>query len=216
MWIKICGVCDPQSAQYVAEVGADAIGLNFVGRSKRFVTVEQALSIANSVRGAVELVGVVEDLSLQQAAELQERVGLDRVQLHYSQLSFTNSQLPAWAYLAIGLTARDDVRPLDDRLGEMILVDACFDGNSGGTGARFDWNWVVDVASRRRIVLAGGLTPNNVQDAIALVGPYGVDVASGVEFPGKPGSKDPKLVRQFVRCARQAAAALRSSSTSQP
>ncbi len=114
-------------------------------------------------------------------------------------------ELPTWAYLAIGIGEPADVRRLEECSGDPILADASVAGQSGGTGSAFDWNWVVHVARRRRIVLAGGLTPDNVHDAIALVRPWGVDVASGVEFSGVPGSKDPELVSRFIRCARQAA-----------
>jgi phosphoribosylanthranilate isomerase len=204
MWIKICGVCDTQSAHSAVDAGADAIGLNFVSRSRRRVSVEQAHSIADSVRGQIDLVGVVEDMSLKQAAALRNQLGLNRIQLHLGNRETIGLEIPPWAYLALGLAAPADVQVLDDVFGDPILVDASVAGKSGGTGSVFDWNWVVPIARRRRVVLAGGLTPNNVADAIALVRPWGVDVASGVEFPGLPGSKDPGLVARFVRSARDA------------
>ncbi len=89
MWIKICGICDTQSAYSAIELGANAIGLNFVNRSKRFVTVERAQVIADNVRDSVELVGVVEDMSLERAAALREHLGLNRIQLHYGDKGTT-------------------------------------------------------------------------------------------------------------------------------
>ncbi len=204
MWIKICGVCDVQSAQSAVKAGADAIGLNFIPRSKRFVTIEQALSIANSVRGAVELVGVIEDVPLARAEAVKDEVGLNRIQLHFAKMAWPGLEIPVWAYPAIGLSGPDDVGRLQEFAGDPLLVDACVGGISGGTGATFDWTWVVELAKRRRIVVAGGLTPENVKDAIAWVHPWGVDVASGVESSGSPRVKDPERVAQFIKNARKA------------
>jgi phosphoribosylanthranilate isomerase len=205
MWIKICGICDLQSAQTALGAGADAIGLNFIPRSKRLVTVEQAQSIANGVRGRVELVGVMEDVALDRAKAVMDEIGLNRIQLHFNRVGgVAGLEMPEWAYVAVGLSAPDDVRRLQEYAGDPLLVDACVGGKSGGTGATFDWNWVVGLAEHRRIVLAGGLTPENVQDAIARVHPWGVDVASGVELSGSPRVKDPERVAQFIMNARNA------------
>ena len=141
MWIKICGVCDTHSAHVAVDAGADAIGLNFVRRSKRLVSVEQARTIADSVRGLIELVGVVEDLALDQAAALRNQLGLDCIQLHFANWEPTGFEVPTWAYLAIGLAARTDAQTLHNRCGDPILVDANVAGQSGGTGCVFDWNW---------------------------------------------------------------------------
>ena len=205
LWIKICGICDVQSANEVVRAGADAIGLNFISRSKRYVTTAQASEIANAVRGAVEIVGVVEDLELTQAAELRERLGLDRIQMYDADKLSVGSELPNWAYIAVGIKEPEDVQRLEHRSGTPVLVDACVAGKTGGTGTTFNWQWVVDIAKRKHIVLAGGLTPTNVRDAIELVNPWGVDVASGVEYAGKPGMKDPELVARFIQRAREAA-----------
>lgn len=205
MWIKICGFCDTESARNALEIGVDAIGLNFVRRSKRFVSVERARAIADSVRGKVEIVGVVEDLSIEDGSELRESLGLDRIQLHGDGVELGISEWPNWAYRAVGLAAAEDVRLLDHSLGDRVLVDTSVGGKSGGTGAVFDWTWVIGAAKRYRLVLAGGLTPDNVQSAIRVVQPFGVDVASGVERLGMPRSKDPELMQLFVQRARGAA-----------
>jgi phosphoribosylanthranilate isomerase len=201
-WTKICGVRDAQSALNAVKAGADAIGLNFVRWSKRYVTAEQALAIANEVRGTVELVGVVEDASLEQAGSLREQLGLDRIQFHFGATGPNGLKLPDWAYIAVGVASPDDIHAIENLPGSVLLVDACVAGRSGGTGTTYDWSWVVDLARRRQIILAGGLTPANVGEAVARVSPWGVDVASGVEFAGRPGSKDPNLVSEFIRNAR--------------
>jgi phosphoribosylanthranilate isomerase len=205
MWIKICGVCDVESAQTAVSAGADAIGLNFIPRSKRFITVDHAQAIADSIRGRVELVGVMEDVSSDRAAAMKDEIGLDRIQIHFDNLKLAEMDLPAWAYAAVGLAAADDVGRLQEYAGEPLLVDACVGGKSGGTGATFDWNWVIDLAKRRQIVLAGGLTPENIHAAITRVHPWGVDVASGVESSTNPRVKDPERVAQFIERARKAA-----------
>lgn len=201
-WIKICGVCDVHSAKVAVSAGADAIGLNFVQWSKRLLTLEQAATIANEVRGAVELVGVVEDTPLEQAAALRERLGLDRIQFHYDVMRPDSTELPDWAIAAIGIAEPNDVRRIADWPSSLLLLDACVAGKSGGTGITFDWSWVVEIARRKRVILAGGLKPDNVGDAIALVHPWGIDVSSGVEIAAMPGTKDPELVTRFMRNAR--------------
>lgn len=201
-WTKICGVRDAQSARVAVNAGADAIGLNFVRWSKRHITAEQALAIANEVRGAVELVGVVEGVTLEQARLLREQLGLDRIQFHFGAVRPNDPKLPDWAYIAVGVAAPDDIHTIENLPGSVLLVDACVAGRSGGTGTTYDWTWVVDLARCRRIILAGGLTPANVSEAVARVNPWGVDVASGVEFAGRPGWKDPNLVSEFIRNVR--------------
>ena len=205
MWIKICGLCDTESARNALEIGVDAIGLNFVRRSKRYVSVERARDVADIVRGKVEIVGVVEDLSLEEINELRNGLGLDRIQIHGNAVGLDITRWPTWAYRAVGLAVAEDVHQLDHGSGDRVLVDTSIGGKSGGTGAVFDWTWVIDAAKHCRLVLAGGLSPANVQGAIQVVQPFGVDVAGGVERLGEPRSKDPELMRLFVQRARDAA-----------
>ena len=142
----------------------------------------------------------MEDVTPARATAVKEEIALDRVQFHFDKMGQAGLDLPPWAYAAFGLAASDDVERLQQAPGEPLLVDACVGGRSGGTGATFDWNWVVEIAKHRRIVLAGGLTPDNVHEAITLVNPWGVDVASGVELSGSPRVKDPERVAQFIDC----------------
>jgi len=202
MWVKICGVSNVESAIVVADAGADALGLNFVGRSKRRISTETAGAIADAVRGRLELVAVVEDWTVEEAARLRDQLKLDRVQFHSARSVIDESTLPDWAYMASGLSTPSDASALAIPTQRWILVDACVGGISGGTGSTFDWNWVKSVAVERPLILAGGLGVANVVDAIATAQPFGVDVASGVEPKNKPGIKDPDLVCEFVRRAR--------------
>jgi phosphoribosylanthranilate isomerase len=204
LWIKICGFRDTESARVAADLGADALGLNFVAWSKRFIDAETARTIENVVRGRVELVGIVEGMTIEQAASLRDELHLDRIQLHGGPAGPEPVQLPDWAYLAVGIANAGDAEHLLDRPGERLLVDTVASGASGGTGVSFDWSLVEGVARRRRIVVAGGLIPDNVAAAVRQVRPFGVDVASGVEIVGKPGYKDAELMRRFIESARRA------------
>jgi phosphoribosylanthranilate isomerase len=209
VWIKICGFCDTESARVAVELGVDAIGLNFVSRSKRRVSVPMARQIAESVRGRVELIGVVESMTLADAAALREDLRLDRIQFH-RPVPAQAQGLPQWAYWAVGISGPGDAVGLANYPGELLLVDTIVRGETGGTGQPFDWLLVESIAQLRRVVVAGGLTPENVAAAISQAHPYGVDVASGVELPGAPGQKHPDLLRAFVDNARAADARRRS------
>lgn len=207
LWIKICGFCDTESALLAAEFGVDAIGLNFVARSKRRASPELARRIADSLRGRVEIVGIVEAMTLSQAELLRKEFGLDRVQFHCPLEIANLQQLPGWAYWAVGVTGARDTANLLGYPGDRLLVDTVANGVTGGTGQCFDWSLVEQAAQTRRIVVAGGLTPTNVASAIFRASPFGVDVAGGVEFAGRPGHKDPALMRSFIEQARYADAA---------
>ncbi len=200
MWIKICGVTTPQDALLVVEAGADALGVNLVPGSKRRVDEATARAIVAAVRGRIDVVGVIADESAGRARELRAELGLDLLQLHGDELpEQLVAVLPA-AYKAVRIADAADVGDAARFAGERLLCDAKVEGALGGTGARFDWSLVVGLARARNVVLAGGLTPDNVAEAIRAVEPYGVDVASGVER--SPRIKDPELVRRFVAQAR--------------
>jgi phosphoribosylanthranilate isomerase len=201
-WVKICGVTSVADARAAVSAGASALGLNFVPASRRRIDESTALEIAKAVRGRVELVGVVADLGTAALLELAERLQLDWLQLHGDESAAQAAALPR-AFKAIAVETASDVARADGYPGERILVDAKSPGALGGTGHVFDWSLVVEVAKRRQLILAGGLTPENVATAVARVAPFGVDVASGVELPGNPRQKEPDLMRRFVEQARR-------------
>ena len=195
------------------EFGADAIGLNFVSRSKRAIDLTAASSILCSVHGQIETVGVVEHMSLRDAASLRDTLRLDKIQFHDGAALLNCQAWPAWAYVAIGIAEAQDVDNALHCPGDRVLVDSRVGGTSGGLGLTFDWSLVRELATERRIILAGGLTPDNVASAIQQVSPCGVDTASGVELPGKPRHKDPELMRRFIENARAASGAYAGKST---
>ncbi|HTN77312.1 MAG TPA: phosphoribosylanthranilate isomerase [Pirellulaceae bacterium] len=213
--IKICGITNLTDAAAVAAAGADAVGLNFYARSPRYVEPPLAKVIAQSLPPGICKVGLFVNHSPTQIRQLFEQVGLDLIQLH-------GDETPADVAELRGLPVLKAFRAEADLLSQVlryveacqqaaapltgVLVDAYQPGSYGGTGAKADW----PTASALReqlgdlpLILAGGLTPANVAEALLAVRPYGVDTASGVE--SSPGCKDAQRVQQFVAAALLAA-----------
>ena len=185
-WIKICGITTPRDAEIAIDLGASAIGLIFAP-SSREVSLERARDIARSVRGRAELVGVFKEVGSVRA--VHEAVGLDRMQIHAS--GRPHGSLPVLrAIRPEELASREDV-PVE----ETILIDG-----SEGRGLAFDWNLARSIS--RPFVLAGGLSPSNVEEAIVKARPMGVDVTSGVE--SVPGRKDENKLALFFEAVRRA------------
>lgn len=201
--VKICGVTSPEQALACVEAGADSVGVNFVSASVRCVSVATAAAIVHAVGGRALVVGVVAGLGVPALRVLREATGVGCLQLHGDEGPDDVTALLPHAYKAVRVSNRDDVARARAMPGEYVLVDAKVDGALGGTGHTFDWSLVVDLARARRLVLAGGLTPENVARAVAAVHPWCVDVASGVE--SAPGVKDAAKVRAFVEAVRAAA-----------
>jgi phosphoribosylanthranilate isomerase len=200
--IKICGVTSPAQALACVDAGADSVGVNFVRSSVRRVDEETARSIAVAVGSAALVVGVVAGMSVSEMRALKAATGVGCLQLHGDEAPEDVEALLPHAYKAVRVGARDDVARARAMPGAYVLVDAKVEGALGGTGHAFDWALVVDLARSRRLVLAGGLTPDNVKRAVEEVRPWCVDVASGVE--SAPGVKDPAKVRAFVEAVRSA------------
>jgi phosphoribosylanthranilate isomerase len=199
--VKVCGVTTVADAIGCAHLGASAIGLNFVPSSPRKVTVERAIEIVAGLRDRnVLIVGVVADLDVEAMRALVRDVGLGCLQLHGSESADTLAALLPHAYKAVRVGNAGDVTAARAFPGDHILVDAKVGGALGGTGSTFDWSLVKELASERRLTLAGGLRPENVARAVREVMPYCVDVASGVER--EPGIKDLDAVRAFIENAR--------------
>jgi phosphoribosylanthranilate isomerase len=198
-WIKICGVTNVDDAEHVVRSGANAIGLNFVHGSKRRVTLEQARPIVEAVKGRIELVAVVAGPTDAEVKELTE-LGMEWMQLHGDEPAARVSRLLPRAFKAVAIEDAADARRAASYPGERLLVDTKVSGASGGTGKVFDWQLVTDLAKTRQLILAGGLTPKNVAAAVRVLGPWGVDTASGVELV--PGVKDSELVTAFVLAVR--------------
>ena len=204
IYVKICGVTRVSDALFCLEAGASAIGLNFVPSSKRRIDEATAMDIVSALGGRLAVVAVVAGLSVDEMRGLRARTGIDWLQLHGDELPVALDGVLPHALKAVRIGSAADVAAATAYGGERLLVDAKVDGELGGTGAAFDWPLVQDLARKRSVLLAGGLSPENVGTAVRIVRPFGVDVASGVE--SAPGVKDPARVRAFVVAARRAAA----------
>jgi phosphoribosylanthranilate isomerase len=200
--VKVCGIRSVADAEMCVTEGVDAIGLNFWSGSSREVEVEEAARIVEAVGGRIAVVGLFVDAGEAEIVDLRERVGFDWVQLHGDEPPELVRALGPQAYKA--LRVRDEhVSEEAERFGgALVLLDAWVAGQKGGTGERFDWRLARSVASRRPVVLAGGLDADNVGEAVRQVGPRAVDVASGVE--SSVGEKDRQKVAAFVAAARAA------------
>jgi phosphoribosylanthranilate isomerase len=200
--VKICGVTRLEDAEACAEAGVDLVGVNLVAGSPRRVTVEVARSIARRLRGRVEVVGVVADEAEAVLRRLLDDAELDRLQLHGHEPPALVEALGARAFKAVRVGSLDDVALARGYGGALLLVDAKVAGVLGGTGRRVDPALVAPLAAERPVLLAGGLGPENVAEAVRAVRPFGVDAASGVE--SRPGVKDRRKVAAFVAAARGA------------
>ena len=197
--VKICGITNPDDALQAAACGADAIGLVFFAKSPRCVSPERAREIIARLPPLVTTVGlfVNEDPRTIRAVAAQCR--LDRVQLHGDE-SPADCLLPPLRVLkALRVRDAESLARADDYPADLLL-DAWSDQVYGGSGRQFDWQLARALAARRPIILAGGLRPDNVAEAVAAVNPYAVDVSSGVER--SPGRKDHEKVAEFIRRAR--------------
>ena len=216
--VKICGITRPEDALAAAAAGADAIGLNFYSRSTRFVGQEQARRIAAVVPAGVVRVGVFVNASAEEIVQTFVGTPLDLVQLHGDEppeLVCRLGDRPVVRVFRVGqggLAAALEYLDRCHHLGttpRLVLADAAAGQAYGGTGEVADWSALrgYPVADwHPPLILAGGLTPENVADAIRAVRPAGVDTASGVE--ASPGVKDHELIRRFVEAARAALAEL--------
>jgi phosphoribosylanthranilate isomerase len=198
--VKICGVKTVADAVACADLGADAVGVNLVPTSPRYVDEGAARAIVDAVGGRALVVAVVADLSVERMRELRDATGVGCLQLHGGETADAVTALLPHAYKAVRVGGQRDVADAESMPGDYVMVDARVEGALGGTGRTLDWNLVAGLARKRKLVLAGGLTPDNVGTAVATVQPWCVDVASGVE--SAPGVKDLAKVRAFVAAAR--------------
>ncbi len=199
MFVKICGITRVEDARAALEEGATALGFVFWPQSPRYVDPERARSIVAALPPAVVAVGVFVNQPADQVNRVAERVGLRVIQLHGDETpSFaTAMNRPVMKALSLANGSSEAESWPEDVI---LLVDADDVDRRGGTGRKANWAAAAALAARRRIVLAGGLTPENVRQAIARVRPFGIDVSSGVE--SAPGIKDgDKLAALFEAVA---------------
>jgi phosphoribosylanthranilate isomerase len=201
VFLKICGITRLEDATHAVASGASALGFVLWRRSPRYVTPEQVREIVDGLPAGTQTIGVFVDEPVDGVRRAAEIAGLSAVQLNdaASPADVERIGVPVFKVVTLG----DTKRAIEAWPEEVtLLLDAHDPVRRGGTGTTVDWNAAEAIARRRRLVLAGGLTPANVEEAIARVLPFGVDVASGVE--SSPGVKDADKVARFLANARRA------------
>ncbi len=214
MKVKICGITNLEDAQAAVEAGADLLGFIFYPKSPRYVELETVIAIIDRLNTQyatrnTQYVGVFVDEPVNRVREILDKCRLDLAQLHGSEPPAEVRMLQPRAYKAIRPKQRGDAEAAVATYASVMdispdrpafLIDSYHPWYFGGTGETTDWIAAKVLAWRFPILLAGGLTPENVADAIRLVEPWGVDVSSGVE--AEPGKKDHDKVRAFIEAAR--------------
>jgi phosphoribosylanthranilate isomerase len=207
--VKICGITNLEDAQAAIEAGADLLGFNFYPKSPRYVASGTARSIVAHIRSGRQcptLVGVFVNSPLDEIRSIMRDVDLDLAQLHGDEPVTVVEQLGGRGFKALRPASLEDATAAAEWYAPygpnmpVLLIDAYHKEQYGGTGHTADWSIATRIAQAYPILLAGGLTPDNVAEAIRQVKPWGVDVASGVEC--SPGKKDVARLRAFVQCAR--------------
>jgi phosphoribosylanthranilate isomerase len=201
--IKMCGTTNIEDAHTAVKLGVDALGFIFVNTSERFIAVEKAREITKSLPPFVSKVGVFINEGLTEIEEMVDYLGLDVVQLHGDEdpefCEKIARSVPSCTVLKAfrvgGHSREEDFLPYNDCVNGFLL-DTYVKGKEGGTGESFEWNILSKLNLQIPFILAGGLNPGNIDEALRIASPHGVDVNSGVEI--SPGIKDHEKLAQFV------------------
>jgi len=226
-WVKICGITNLEDALTAIDAGANALGFVFYAKSPRNVDPQDVGRMATELPEQIERVGVVVPRSMDEIRFVAKAARVTALQLHLSLMaplldsssSYTTDTFASASKIFMALPAGPFIERqsspdfavlrgagLPKGIFDTVFLDSGTPDQPGGTGRTFDWHaavpLVVDMRKQVNVVLAGGLNPENVADAIGVLHPWGVDVSSGVE--ASPGKKDPEKVRAFVRAVREA------------
>ncbi len=199
--VKICGLTQPDEARLAVELGADLVGLNFFSRSPRYVEVDQAREVADSVRGKATVVGVFVNSGLSEIQEIDRRVGLDLIQFHGDESLDLLAVFGERAIKAIRLGEEDAIPDLEafPRIWG-FLFDRGGDPRYGGTGHEWRYDRLAKLSSSHTILVAGGIHPGNARRSLVESGADGIDVCSGVEWSA--GRKDSDLMKRLFEEVR--------------
>lgn len=198
--VKICGITTLDDALVAVDAGADALGFVFVPSSPRAVTPQRVAGIVSRIPPFVQTVGLFVDEDPERVNWTADFCGLDLVQLHGSEDPDYCHEIRRRIVKAVRVRDRRSLEGVGRFPVSGILCDTWSDSVAGGTGRTFDWGLLRDLAVDRPLILAGGLSPDNVVSAVETVRPWGVDVSSGVEKA--PGVKDHDLIRRFVSLSK--------------
>lgn len=201
--VKICGITSLEDARAAVEEGADALGFMFYAKSSRNLSPEKAAEIIGNLPASVRKVGVFVDAPIEEIKAVVLTTGVDTIQLHGGESPDICAALTGvTVYKAFRVKDATSLAHLKDYCVAGWLLDSYVPGAHGGTGATFNWDLAAAaIKLGTPVILAGGLTPANVEEAIRKVHPYGVDVSSGVE--SAPGKKDREKIRAFIQAARR-------------
>lgn len=200
--IKICGITNLDDALSAEELGADALGFNFYKKSPRYIAPEKAAEIIAQLPPFILPVGIFVNEREEKIREIQALACLQAVQLHGDETPEFCQRFGNRVIKAFQVKDKESLKHMAHFRVSAYLLDSYRDGLRGGTGTTFDWHLAVVAKTFGRIVLAGGLAPENVAEAVRLVQPYGVDVAGGVER--EKGIKDHVKMKKFINEVRRA------------
>jgi phosphoribosylanthranilate isomerase len=207
--VKICGITNPQDALLACDLGADAIGLNFYPQSSRCISPADATRVIEVLPPFIATVGIFVNWTPEAVIALSQALHLSAAQLHGDESPSDAAAVAKKLQVIKAIRAEQGSKLTDfDRYKSVstFLLDSAPKNQFGGTGTIADWNFAQSAAKSHRIILAGGLTPENVTEAIRTVRPYAVDVTTGVE--SSPGKKDPSKLRAFFAEVARANSAL--------
>jgi phosphoribosylanthranilate isomerase len=199
--VKICGLTSLEDTLAAIEMGADFLGFNFYPQSSRYLSYERAQKIFEEIPSNIPKVGVFVNEEYQNIIDLVQLLEFDYLQFHGDETpEFCNAMGHPW-FKAIRLTDEKSLEIIPKYETEFILVDAAVSGKYGGTGIKANWQLAKKVGEmNKKVILAGGLNPENVQAAIATVQPFAVDVTSGIE--SREGKKDFNKMEEFITKAK--------------
>lgn len=198
--VKICGITNLEDALTAVESGADALGFVFVPDTPRFVKPDQVAAIVAELPPFITTVGLFTSKDTAKIRTITDQCRLDAIQLHANVTPEFCSNLDRRVIKAVRVKDESSLSILSDYDVNAFLLDAYVEGKMGGTGKVFDWNLALQAKDYGRIIVAGGLNPDNVGQAVRHVKPYGVDVSSGVELGA--GRKDPDKIRTFINTVK--------------
>ncbi len=200
--IKICGITNLEDALASADAGADALGFNFYKKSPRCIEPEKAAEIIAQLPPFVMPVGIFVNEREEKIREIQQLTCLQALQFHGDESPEFCQRFGARVIKAFQVKDKESLKNMAHYHVGAFLLDSYRDGVRGGTGVTFDWHLAVVAKTFGKVILAGGLTPENVAEAVKLVQPYGVDVAGGVEK--EKGIKDYVKIKKFINEVRRA------------
>jgi phosphoribosylanthranilate isomerase len=199
--VKICGITRREDAEAACNEGAAAIGFIFVRTSPRYIEPDDAKEIIRSLPPFVTPVGVIAETSRPEALALIAKSGVRCLQLHGDEAIGDFKDLPIPSYKVFRVSSQFKLERLKGLKANAFMLDTFVEGKLGGTGKTFDWNIALQAKQYGRVILSGGINPQNVGDAIRRVGPYAIDVSSGVEQSA--GVKDHEKIRSLFEAIRR-------------